>query len=462
VLTLLLIGVLAGAITAVSPCVLPVLPVIFFGAGSATGPGLGHPVGTAAGSTNDGAPPRVRRGGAGLIVLGLVLSFALLTLAGSVLVAALHLPTGVLRWAGLIVVFFAGFGQVVPAVQRVLQYPFARVPLPKPSRAYGPLVLGLAVGALYVPCAGPVIAAIAIAGSTGAVDQGVLVLTAAFSVGTALPFLLFSYAGQHVAGRTPWVRSRSRLFRVTGGVVMMTLAVALTFNLTDGLQRWTSTYTAAVQDAVEGSDRAQQELQQLTPPKPAVAPVDSAAEVQAPNLSGPVTTCRSAAEALANCGPAPELVGIETWINTEEGTPVTLSALRGHVVLVDFWTFACVNCQRVLPYVTAWYDTYHDAGLDVIGVHTPEFTFERDPENVRSAVAEQSIRYPVGTDNSSATWRNYRNGYWPAAYLIDSAGTLRYVKFGEGDYQHTEALIRQLLVAADPTTALPPPVNQRR
>ncbi len=459
---LLLIGVLAGAVTAVSPCVLPVLPVIFFGAGSATGPGFGHPVGAAAGSTNDDAPPRERRGGAGLIVLGLVLSFALLTLAGSVLVDALHLPTGVLRWAGLIVVFLTGLGQVVPAVQRVLQHPFARMPVPKPSRAYAPLVLGLALGALYVPCAGPVIAAMAIAGSTGTVNQGVLVLTAAFSVGTALPLLLFAYGGQHLAGRTPWVRSRSRVFRVTGGVVMMTLAVALTFNLTDGLQRRTPSYTAAVQDAIEGSDRAQQELQQITSAKLAAAPADSTTEVQTPNVPGPVTTCRSAAEALANCGPAPELVGIETWINTQDGTPVTLSALRGHVVLVDFWTFACVNCQHVLPYVTAWYDTYHDAGLDVIGVHTPEFTFERDPENVRSAVAEQSIHYPVGTDNSSATWRNYGNGYWPAAYLIDSDGRLRYVKFGEGDYQHTEALIRQLLVAADPATVLPPPVNQRK
>ena len=128
-------------------------------------------------------------------------------------------------------------------MQRVLQHPFARMPLPKPSRAYGPLVLGLALGTLYVPCAGPVIAAVAIAGSTGTVNQGVLVLTAAFSVGTALPLLLFAYAGQHLAGRTPWVRSRSRVFRVTGGVVMMTLAVALTFNLTDGLQRRTPTYT---------------------------------------------------------------------------------------------------------------------------------------------------------------------------------------------------------------------------
>jgi len=129
-------------------------------------------------------------------------------------------------------------------------------------------------------------------------------------------------------------------------------------------------------------------------------------------------------------------------------------------VLVDFWTFACVNCQHVLPSVTAaWYDIYHDAGLEVIGVHTPEFAFEHDPDNVRDAVIKESIHYPVGLDNSSATWRNYHNSYWPAAYLIDATGTLRYVKYGEGDYQHIETLIRQLLQAANPAVALPPPTK---
>ena len=125
----------------------------------------------------------------------------MLTLTGSLVVTALHLPAGVLRWAGLIVLFLAGLGLVVPAVQRVLQHPFTRLPQPDPSRAGGPFVLGLALGAVYVPCAGPVIAAIAIAGATGQVDQGVLVLTAAFSIGTAVPLLLFAYAGKHFGGR---------------------------------------------------------------------------------------------------------------------------------------------------------------------------------------------------------------------------------------------------------------------
>ena len=456
-LTLVLIGGLAGAVTAVSPCVLPVLPAVFFGAGSITTAGAGPPVDDQAGQTTGGTGAIVRRGGAVRIVVGLVLSFAVLTLTGSLLVTALNLPAGVLRWAGLIVLFLAGLGLVVPAVQRILQHPFTRLPQPDAARASGPFVLGLALGALYVPCAGPVIAAIAIAGATGRVDQGVLVLTAAFSIGTAIPLLLFAYAGQRIGGRVSRVRAGARRFRVAGGAVMMALAVALTFNLTDGLRRWAPTYTAAIQDAVEGNDAAQRALQQLTTPEP--APGNITADSPAPAASGPVQNCRSAAGTLANCGPAPDLIGIDTWINTPDGAPVTISGLTGKVVLVDFWTFACINCQHVLPSVTTWYDAYHGAGLEVIGVHTPEFAFEHDPDNVREAVIKESIHYPVGLDNSSATWRNYRNSYWPAAYLIDATGTLRYAKYGEGDYQHTETLIRQLLQAANPAAALPPPTN---
>ena len=460
-LTLVLIGVLAGAVTAVSPCVLPVLPAVFFGAGGSTPAGPGASTNVATGPATVAAGAVARRDGAVRIVLGVVLGFAVLTLTGSMVVNALHLPAGVLRVAGLIVLFLAGLGLAVPAVQRVLQYPFTRLPQPDASGAVGPFVLGLALGALYVPCAGPVIAAIAIAGATGRVDQGVLVLTAAFSIGTAIPLLLFAYAGQYIGRRMSSVRAGARRFRIAGGAVMMTLAIALTFNLVDDLQRWVPTYTAAIQDAVEGNDAAQQALRQLTTPQPApgngtaATPTDTAA----PDPSGPVETCRSAAETLANCGPAPDLIGIDTWINTPDGAPVSVSGLQGKVVLVDFWTFACINCQHVLPAVTAWYDTYRAAGLEVIGVHTPEFAFEHDPDNVREAVVSESIHYPVGLDNSSATWRNYHNSYWPAAYLIDATGTLRYVKYGEGDYQHTETLIRQLLRAANPAVALPPPIQ---
>lgn len=141
---------------------------------------------------------------------------------------------------------------------------------------------------------------------------------------------------------------------------------------------------------------------------------------------------------------APELTGIDRWLNSE---PLTLQQLRGKVVLVDFWTATCINCIHTLPYVNAWYQQYKDQGLAVIGVHTPEYPFERDTDTVRTAISRYGIRYPVAQDNRYATWNAYGNQYWPAFYLIDRKGNIVYSHFGEGDYAQTEAEIRQLLAA---------------
>ncbi len=145
---------------------------------------------------------------------------------------------------------------------------------------------------------------------------------------------------------------------------------------------------------------------------------------------------------LKNYGPAPEFTGISQWLNSE---PLTLAALKGKVVLVDFWTYSCINCIRTLPYVTKWYDTYKDQGLVVVGVHTPEFAFEKDTHNVSQAIDRFNIKYPVAQDNEYATWTAYSNQYWPAEYLIDQNGNVVHVHFGEGDYEVTENAIRQLL-----------------
>ncbi len=448
-LTLVVIGLVAGAVTAVSPCVLPVLPMVFFGSGP------GHRAGSGRGSAEATAVNRFRPA---LIVAGLVLGFAVVTLAGSVLLSAVTLPPELLRWAGLAVVFVVGLGMAVPAVERLLQRPFTVLPRADAAGARGPFVLGVALGTLYVPCAGPVIAAIAIAGTSGQVNGGVLILTAAFALGTAVPLMLFAYAGDLIGRRSQGFRRGARRFRTAGGVLIMALAVALTLNLTDGLQRLIPAYTQTAVAAVEDGPAARDALQALAPPSggaliPPLAQVVPAA--------GPVVQCVAGSEALANCGPAPAVVGIDTWINTDGGSPVDLATLRGKVVLVDFWTFACINCQHALPFVTGWADTYRDAGLVVLGIHTPEFSFERDPDNVRDAVATNGIHYPVGLDNAAATWRNYHNSYWPAAYLVDGSGTLRYQTFGEGNYDRTEEFIRQLLVAANPAVVLPPPAPSK-
>ncbi|WP_236905902.1 thioredoxin family protein [Collimonas pratensis] len=146
--------------------------------------------------------------------------------------------------------------------------------------------------------------------------------------------------------------------------------------------------------------------------------------------------------ALVDYGPAPEFTGIQTWLNSK---PLTMASLRGKVVLVDFWTYSCINCVRTLPHVTKWYDQYKDKGLVVVGVHTPEFPYERETRNVETAIQRSGIRYPVAQDNRYATWNAYDNQYWPAAYLVDRKGTIVLKHFGEGSYDEMENAIRKLL-----------------
>ena len=147
-------------------------------------------------------------------------------------------------------------------------------------------------------------------------------------------------------------------------------------------------------------------------------------------------------------GRAPDFTGTQRWFNTPAGAPLHLSQLRGRVVLVDFWTYTCINCIRTLPYVRAWDERYRRRGLTVVGVHTPEFPFERDADNVQRAIAQNGLRYPVAQDNDYATWNAWGNQYWPAKYLIDARGRVRYAHFGEGDYAQTESAIRALLAEA--------------
>jgi thiol-disulfide isomerase/thioredoxin len=163
---------------------------------------------------------------------------------------------------------------------------------------------------------------------------------------------------------------------------------------------------------------------------------------------------------LPRLGVAPAFTDTERWFNTPGGRPLALARLRGHVVLVDFWTYTCVNCIRTLPFVEGLYKTYHRAGLEVIGVETPEFTFEQDSGNVEQAIRSDGLTYPVVQDNRYGTWNAYQNEYWPAEYLIDAGGQVRHTQFGEGDYEQSEAAVRELLYEAG-APHLPPPMTAR-
>ncbi len=498
-ITLILIGFLGGLVTGISPCILPVLPVIF--AAGATGgldeadtAGVAAPVvsgsapadgAVADGAVADGAggagavadrspvgrlgaggvttvapptrvtppatdtgrpvsPTGLRRNGPHrrrplAVVAGLVLSFAVFTLIGSWLLSALGLPQDLLRTIGLVVLGVVGLGLVVPVVGEWLERPFARLAGGRQRSDAGGFVLGLSLGLVFVPCAGPVLTAIAVVSANHRYDASSVLLTLAFALGIAVPLLVFAVLGQRLAERMPSVRAHAATVRRVIGVVLMATALVVGLNWTDGLQRALPGYTNALQSRIENNASAKQALGSVT------------GEV----VHGDLSNCTPASPVLQQCGTAPALAGISHWLNTPGDRPLSLTGLKGRVVLVDFWTYSCINCQRTLPHLEAWNRAYAADGLTIIGVHTPEFAFEHVTANVVRAASQLGVVYPIAQDNDYTTWDAYDNEYWPAEYLIDATGTVRHVDFGEGQYGQTESFIRQLLVAAHPGVHLP-------
>ena len=423
-MTLVLIGLVGGIITGLSPCVLPVLPVVLLGGGSAE---------------PDAESARRRPY---LVVLGLTLSFAVFTLFGSLILASLHLPDDAIRWLGLALLVLVGLGLLVPPLGHLMERPFYRFPQRAVGTGRNGFVLGIALGAVFVPCAGPVLAAITVAGATGHIGLRTVGLTLGFAVGTAIPLLAFALAGRGMTRRLGAFRRHQGAFRAVSGVVVIVLAVALTFNLSDIIQRDIPNFTEAAGNSLEKGAAA--------------APQGGSGKV---SLQDCQTAALYGGSGLEQCGPAPGFSGIQQWLNTPGGKPVTLASLKGKVVLVDFWAYSCINCQRELPHVEAWAKNYASDGLEVVGVHTPEYAFEHVPSNVAAGVRRLGLTFPVALDNSYDTWNAYDNQSWPAAYLIDATGQIRHVSIGEGDYSGEEQLIRQLLSAAHPGLTLPPPTD---
>jgi cytochrome c biogenesis protein CcdA/thiol-disulfide isomerase/thioredoxin len=425
---LIIIGLLGGLITGISPCILPVLPVIFLTGGAQS-------------AKFDGEVVPAKRSRPYLVIAGLVLSFTLVTLGGSLLLGLLNLPQDIIRWVGIAVLVVIGVGLIVPRFERILERPFQRFGQREVKNRGNGFGVGLALGAVFVPCAGPVLAAIIVAGSTGRIGAGTVLLTVSFAIGVAVPLLVFALAGRSVIERIRAFRSKERALRIAAGVAMIALAVGLVFNVPQALQRLLPDYTSPLQQELADSEEVSDAL----------------------DLGGLVTEenkdldkCTNGAEELESCGTAPSIAGIQQWLNTPNRQAVALESLRGKVVLIDFWAYSCINCQRSLPHVVAWDQAYRDLGLQVVGIHSPEYAFEKDPGNVAAGVADFGIDYPVALDNSLSTWTSYRNRYWPAHYLIDAEGTVRHISFGEGGYAETEKLIRELLKDADPAVALPP------
>lgn len=416
---LLLFAFLSGLVTIFAPCIWPILPIVL--SSSATG-GKRKPLG---------------------VTLGIVVSFGVLTLTLSYIVSIVPIDLDIFRLIAVFVIAFLGATLLIPSLSKIVEGGVSRLSgrLGGLTRQKGDgftagFLTGCALGVVWTPCAGPILATIATLSATQSVNFQIILVTISYMIGVGIPLFLFALLGSRIF-------ARSRAFsRYTGqvqklfGLIMIATAVLIFTNQDKALQ-------AKLLDAfpqysqflikLENNDLVKSELDKI---RKSPSTVD-VGEPMPPTW-----------QTLPNMGRAPEFVGITNWLNSD---PLTMQSLRGKVVLVDFWTYTCINCIRTLPHIVGWYEKYKDKGFVVIGVHTPEFEFEKKTDNVQQAIWDYKITYPVAQDNDYVTWRAYDNHYWPAKYLIDAKGNVRYTHFGEGEYEQTEENIQELLAEAGKT-----------
>ncbi len=403
---LLFIAFISGLLTILAPCIWPILPIVL--SASSTG-GRSKPLG---------------------ITLGILISFTVFTLTLSYLVSIFHFDPNTLRSVAVVVLTLLGLSLVIPRFSALIEIGVGRL-----SNLFGPgsgttrtgffggLVTGVSLGIVWAPCAGPILASIAALAATQMVTTRVVLVTAAYMVGTGIPLFIFATVGSNLLTRTrslsPYLGRIQQFF----GIVIIVTALAIFTNYDKVIQ-------AKLLDSFPGYSNFLFKLEQ-----------NKRVREELDVLRGRPSRTESRSF-LSDLGEAPDFMGVNRWLNSE---PLTMSKLRGKVVLVDFWTYTCINCIRTLPYVTGWYEKYKDKGLVVVGVHTPEFEFEKKTENVEKAISMYKINYPVAQDNDYATWNNFDNLYWPAKYLIDKNGRIRLTHFGEGEYEQMERAIQSLL-----------------
>jgi len=429
---LILFGFVAGAATALSPCVLPVLPIAL--SAGATG-GRRRPLG---------------------IVAGLAVSFTFATVALVYVISALGLPDDLLRKLAIFVLLAFGISLMIPPLAARLEAWLSRFA----GMAGGPrsgggdgfwsgVAVGGSLGFVYAPCAGPILAGVITVSASQSFNTGRLAVALSYGLGSAVVLYFLMLGGRRVIA--PLSR-RGSGFQVAMGAVMVVVALAMLGN-----------YDVKFQNKIAGSlpsflVNPSKSLEDTGSARKALADVrggsggalgEASAEAAVTGSSasgGSEATGRSSG--LPVIGAAPEFTDTQQWFNTPGDEPLRLRSLRGRVVLVDFWTYSCINCLRTLPYLTAWDKRYRRDGLTIVGIHSPEFPFEKDAGNVGDAIQRNGIEYPVAQDNDLANFTRYGTEYWPAEYFIDAKGRVRYVHFGEGEYGEKEKVIRELLAEA--------------
>jgi len=410
------VAFISGLFTILAPCIWPLLPIVLA----------------------DVTQSKSKRRPLGITV-GVALSFAFFTLAVSFLESSLGLNSNLLRKFAVVVLLVIGVLMVVPALSRRMEASisnlsgrFGGVGKNQRSDFSGGFITGLALGVVWTPCSGPILASVATLAATNKVSLQVVFVTLFYVAGVAIPLFGFAVGGQKLLAKSRRLSKHTGRIQIASGVIMIITALAIYTN-------YDKTLEAKLLNAIPSYSNALTKIESGTGVTKELAKLKGTKVIPS-TVSGDQT-------GLFNANyPAAELVGISKWLNTS--APKTLAALKGKVVLVDFWTYSCINCLRTLPHIEAWYNKYHSSGLEVIGVSTPEFSFEKDANNVNSAIKRYGIPYPVALDNNYSTWNVYNNQYWPAEYLIDATGKVRRTEFGEGNYGQTEQAIRTLLANA--------------
>lgn len=367
----------------ISPCILPILPIVL--SGSLAG-NKSRPLG---------------------IIAGFIFSFTIVTLFTKTLITYTHLSADALRDTSYVILLMLGVimtstyltEKFTLFTSRLTGFGSSIETANNPRGGFvSGMIFGCLIGIVWTPCAGPILAAVIVQTIVQHTTLSSMLVVVAFALGAGIPMLLIALIGRRMMEKFSFFRSHSALFRKILGLII----IASVFFLI---------YSTNITFAVSQSNNSTTSHSTLTN-----------------GLEHPYAT--------------PEIAGIEAWINSP---PLQLSHLRGKVVLIDFWTYSCINCIRTLPYLKDWYAKYHDKGLEIIGIHSPEFEFEHDLDNVKNAVKKDGILYPVALDNDFITWQRFHNQYWPAHYLINQQGEIVYEHFGEGEYETTENNIRYLL-----------------
>jgi len=430
----IVLAYLGGVLTILSPCILPMLPLVFSRA----------------------SQPFVRSGLP--LLIGMALTFAAVASVATVGGAWITQANQYGRWVALVLFGIFGFALLFPAFAERLMRPLAGagsrlVDFAKDDEAnpriVSSLILGVATGLLWAPCAGPILGLVLTGAALHGASAGTALLLLSYAAGAATSLAVaLLIGGRMFAAMKRSLGAGERIRRGIGAAILFGVVAIATGLDTTALAQVSVVSTTGLEqklvDRLSANATATIKLAETAVNPVADAVAGPAARQPADELVQTAAKAKSAPTQapLPVEGEIPSLSGAVEWLNSP---PLSADELRGKVVIVNFWTYSCINCLRTLPYVKAWAKKYQDQGLVVIGVHAPEFAFERNVANVKRATHDLDVDYPVAIDNDYAIWRAFGNQYWPAFYAVDAQGRIRYHQFGEGEYAKSEQVIQQLL-----------------